>query len=516
MTMKVSPLRWLCMSLFIVALVGCSDDDTPTKDGGADGIGVDMKVGDASRDGPGSDADGPSMDGPVADQGQWTSWSMKMGGSGRIVGVGHDSSSNTIIAGVFSNDATFGTTTLTAAGNMPALFVAKLDSAGSFSWAMSIGASLSVSGLSALSFAVDASGNSYLSGNTSGAISLAGKQLDRGSFVAKISPAGAVLWAVTLTGGGADFSFFNHGFRGIAVDGSGNVYATGAYKSAAVVGTTTLPSASVEGIFVAKIAADGSLTWVKTPTGRGRGVAIALDGSGNGYVLGSFVGQATFGTTTLDAPALTRDFDIFVAKIDAAGTFGWAKSAGMLGDDGDPSTKWGSETPLAIGVDGSANAYIAGMINGQGGAQATFGTHSVTAGANDENTIFVAKLDSSGSFTWAKASQPSGKDDQLAGFTVDSAGASYLTGTTEQTTFGTHAIAAGVRRLFVSKLDSGGTFQWAIAAITQAAVSGRCIMVDGGVSTVGGDLAGAATFGSETITPPPPMFLVKVSPDGRF
>ena len=66
-------------------------------------------------------------------------------------------------------------------------------------------------------------------------------------------------------------------------------------------------------------------------TGRG----IAVDASGNSYVTGSFRGSATFGPGETNATTLTSAgiFDIFVAKYDASGDLVWATRAGGTGTD---------------------------------------------------------------------------------------------------------------------------------------------------------------------------------------
>ena len=71
-----------------------------------------------------------------------------------------------------------------------------------------------------------------------------------------------------------------------------------------------------------------------------------------------------------------RDYDIFVVKLDTAGTFQWAVSAGSTDKD------YG----LSIAVDGSGNVYVTGLINSAGAANYTVdfdpgvGTYDVTAG----------------------------------------------------------------------------------------------------------------------------------------
>ncbi|HRU48088.1 MAG TPA: SBBP repeat-containing protein, partial [Candidatus Syntrophosphaera sp.] len=64
----------------------------------------------------------------------------------------------------------------------------------------------------------------------------------------------------------------------------------------------------------------------------------------------------------------------------------WAKKAGGTGSD------WG----YGIAVDTSGNSYVTGYFKGT----ATFGSTNLTS--NGGYDIFVAKLDSSGNWLWAK------------------------------------------------------------------------------------------------------------------
>ena len=113
------------------------------------------------------------------------------------------------------------------------------------------------------------------------------------------------------------------------------------------------------------------------------GRSIAVDGSGNSYVTGYFAGTAIFGSTSLTS---SGGEDIYIAKLDANANFLWAKKAG--GTNGDNG--------ISIAVDGSGNSYVTGYFQGT----ATFGSSSLTSSGGFE--IFIAKLDSNGSFLWAK------------------------------------------------------------------------------------------------------------------
>ena len=128
-------------------------------------------------------------------------------------------------------------------------------------------------------------------------------------------------WAKQAGGTSSEYGY------GIAVDGSGNSFVTGSFNGTASFNGTSLSSVGGNDIFVAKYDAKGTLLWAKKAGGSNSdyGYGIALDGSGNSYVTGSFRDMASFNGTSLSSSGAS---DIFVAKYDASGAFQWAKQAG--------------------------------------------------------------------------------------------------------------------------------------------------------------------------------------------
>ena len=139
-------------------------------------------------------------------------------------------------------------------------------------------------------------------------------------------------------------------------------YVTGYFVTSATFGAgepneTTLTSAASTDIFVARYDASGLLLWATRAGGAGdeRGLAIAVDGSGNSYVTGRFrFASATFGAGEPNETTLTSAgaSDIFVAKYDAGGMLLWATR------DGGEYDEYG----LAIAVDGSGSSYVTGYF----------------------------------------------------------------------------------------------------------------------------------------------------------
>ena len=225
--------------------------------------------------------------------------------------------------------------------------------------------------------------------------------------------------------------------------------------------------------------------WVKQAGGTDYdfGHSIAVDANGNNYVTGSFSGSSTFGTTTLTS---SGDKDIFVAKIDHNGNWLWANQAGGISYD------YGR----GIAVDDNGNSYITGEFE----ESATFGTTTLTSSGSYD--IFVAKLDSSGNWLWAKQAWGIGED---VGFSiaVDAKGNSYITGVfIESANFGTTTLtSSGDYDIFVAKLDINSNWLWAKQAGGTDDDYGNGIAVDAnGNSYVTGYFSESATFGTTTLT----------------
>ena len=184
--------------------------------------------------------------------------------------------------------------------------------------------------------------------------------------------------------------------KDVAVDGAGNVYTTGAFSGEIDLdgdGVPDLPGSEGADVFVAKYAPNGDLSWAKSFVGpeEDLGLQIAVDSNANIYAGGTFRTTVDFDPAANhpgDADVLTSvaNKDLFVAKLDSAGDFQWARRAG--GDSADFFA--------GLEVDGAGNAYIAGYI---WSTVADFGNLQID---NPRNmTGYLAKLDPSGNFLWA-------------------------------------------------------------------------------------------------------------------
>ncbi len=156
-------------------------------------------------------------------------------------------------------------------------FITKYNSNGVHQWTVEDG----VPGGSAIAdgIAVDSGGNVYATGTTTKAIDGQALHGSVDFFITKYNAAGTWQWTVE-DGGGSTSA------RGVAVDSGGNVYATGS-TTAAIDGQTLH---GTQDFFITKYNSSGAWQWT-VEDGAASAIAssygIAVDASGNVYATGS-------------------------------------------------------------------------------------------------------------------------------------------------------------------------------------------------------------------------------------
>ncbi|HET6991672.1 MAG TPA: SBBP repeat-containing protein, partial [Bacteroidia bacterium] len=230
----------------------------------------------------------------------------------------------------------------------------------------------------------------------------------------------------------------------VSLDASGNTYVTGYFTSAATFGSTTLNSAGIDDVFLAKLGANGLFTWAVRAGGimSERALSIKTDGAGNSYITGFFYGSATFGSQTINSAGAQ---DIFIAKYNSAGICQWAKSAGGAGAD----------IGNGITVDNSGNVIVTGEFAGN----ASFGSTSLTS-MSGSTDVFTSKLDQNGNFLWTKQGSAPLTDRGLD-VDCDASGNIYITGQFSDTiTFDVVHNNNMLNAVFVVKYNPAGQEQW--------------------------------------------------------
>lgn len=324
----------------------------------------------------------------------------------------------------------------------------------------------------ASSIATGPSGSSYVAGKytltsvTFGSYTLTNQDVTGSKsdlFLVKYDADGNVIWA---KGAWTDMTMVD-GANSVATDDAGNIYMTGFFASDTII-FSSIPVKNKfytkDDAFIVKLNPDGNAVWAKGIGGNmyDNGRSIAVDGSGNVFVTGTFQWSMTIGNTILESDDHSNGShnDVFLAKYGPDGNFLWAVNAeGSVADISESVT-----------ADNQGNVYIAGYYNSR---TLTFGTHVITntnASSTDEfipNDIFIAKYDDNGNCLWAK-SAGGDRDDTGNSVQVDGSGNVYLTGCfiSPEMTIGSKTLTnyetAGARKdIFLAKYDASGNVLWA-------------------------------------------------------
>jgi len=290
----------------------------------------------------------------------WAKAFVGTGGSAASTSITLDDSGNVYTTGYFTGTVDFnpdtGTYNLTCAGNQN-IFLSKLSNSGNFLWAKSFtGSGYNYSQAIALD---RTSGAIYLTGSFQGSMDFnphptSGYFLSAAGFddlfLLKLDSSASFVWAKRT--GVASHNAFG---RSLAVDDSGYIYTTGYFNGTIDfdpnAGVVNLGSISEE-IFISKMSGAGNLIWAKQMGGSGSdwGLAICLDTAANVYTTGRFIGTADFapgaGQYLLSTPGTA--WDAFISKLDSAGNFLWAKSAGGNNSDDGQAIAVGSGSQVCL------------------------------------------------------------------------------------------------------------------------------------------------------------------------
>jgi hypothetical protein len=314
--------------------------------------------------------------------------------------------------------------------------------------------------------------------------------------VARVGRDGTWQWARSLGGPGLDY--------GYAIDrtAGGGALVAGSFRETASFDAFELESLGNGDAFVAKLDASGTVVWAARAGGTGEDLARSVRPltDGGALVAGSFSTTATFGSLERTSEGAT---DVFVAKLDADGSWAWASQAGSTGSD--------SPRDLAVLPDGGA--IVVGSFSGT----ATFGTYAVTASAGVD--LFVARIGADGTWLWARSAGGAGRDVAL-GVSALPGGGAVVSGSYGGTfaTFGASTLPnVGDQDAFVATIDGDGTWLWARRAGGTLFDEGAAIVaLDDGSALVAGTFMGAATFDATTITAAAreDIFVAKIGANG--
>lgn len=349
------------------------------------------------------------------------------------------------------------------------------------------------------------------------------------TFIAKLDSTGYCYWA--KSGG----QHYDDRILGMDVDSAGYSVVTGTYWEGSGI---SFPPLVVTGsafgnndqCFVVKYDPNGNPVWGKfvcgdntTPSGGNyrddQGLDVAIDKHGNSYVVGFMTTVTLYcggNTVTATNPNTGQHKHCYwLAKVNSAGVFQWAKTFGHL--PWDPAANKYVERDIAVCVDEADGIYVTGGYD----STRHFGPNLLPSSGGTD--CFVIKYDSSGNFKWATKAG-SNKDDWSNGICSDKHGSIYVTGEFRDSLIMDTVLVKNYnkRDVFVFRLDAAtGKPIWGKrAGSNKGGERGNDIWADEKCNVyVCGDINEGAKFGDNILTPlgnNVQAFIAKISPEGKW
>lgn len=226
--------------------------------------------------------------------------------------------------------------------------------------------------------AIDDNDNILLTGILPNGGDLFGETLNianGGAFVAKIHPAGTLIWY-------RQYGDLNGQGQAVTADHAGNVIVGG--------------KNNLNNLIIRKYNSSGTVIWTSPITYLTCCVPpqiddIQTDSDNNIVVAGSFVGRISLGGTILEAPHF---YSSFITKISPAGSYDWFNQA-------DAKTSDDYARSGMIAIDDNDNIYLTGHYRNKAVLDAIDLTENL---AVNDRSGFVARLSpTTGAFVWAKS-----------------------------------------------------------------------------------------------------------------
>ena len=329
-----------------------------------------------------------------------------IGGPGLDYGkaVTVDDKGNTYLAPYFQNTVDYDpgsvVSNLTASSFVDIAF-AKYDAGGNLVWVRHFRNTNATPAQADIPHGIvlDAATNIYLTGYFSGTLDFdpGPAQALRTSFgaydtwIASYDPDGNFRWAQTFGNTNAGNASEERNYD-IAVEASGYSYSAGYFEGA--LNVASLVSAGGQDGVVAKYDPSGNLVWAFSlgATTNDQAQAVALDGLGHLYIIGSFRGTVDFDPTpgVSNLTSVGAGTDIFVTRYTTNALLDWAFRIGGNGFE--------QGAPGGLSVDGDGNIFFTGRFQQTVDFDPGPGVSNLVSVGSDD--FFIASYTASGSLRW--------------------------------------------------------------------------------------------------------------------
>lgn len=318
-----------------------------------------------------------------------------------------------------------------------------------------------------VSIAVDAGGNTYVAGTFGDTVNFNpnGRRTALASvggadiFIAKYTPAGALVWARRIGNSSDDL------ITDMVIDARGNVYLTGQFARTLDAdpgkGVYNLQSRGGADVYIIKLTSSGAFAWAGSIGGRFddtvSGLAVAP--SGNLYMAGLFLMSADLDPGSAKRVVNSADTaDVYLLKLNTSGRLLWQKAIQGDGDRG----YYVRSSALSIGP--AEDLYLCGTFSGRIDFDPGAGVARRVA---DDVQAYLLRLSSQGTLVFADAFGADGAVTPKS-LAVDSTGAAVVLGSfTDDPDFDPGPnerilteLGDGTGDMFLSRITRSGKLSW--------------------------------------------------------
>ncbi len=325
-----------------------------------------------------------------------------------------------------------------------------------------------------ISIATDKSGNIYETGGFQDTVvfgldTLMSDPSNGGMYLAKYSPNGNLIWIRSYSA--TLYNFLSPWYA--SCDSRNNVFLTGSFMGNVTLGSVNLSTGFNEDAFIIKLDSNGTTLWGKSATINNTNYmavsnSIAVDDSGNAFIVGDFYGTIYFGLDTL-INKHPGDQSAFLVKYSASGIPQWAKYS--------KSFKATYVFGNSVAIDKMNNIYLTGTFYD------TLSFDSITTINRKDYDIYLTKFSPYGKTLWLEAGTLNGYQSLVFNnncnpfVAVDSSNNIYVSATYQDTiSFGSILLKTdtNIHELanFLVKYSQNGLPVWALSTSSNGSFYG--------------------------------------------
>jgi hypothetical protein len=259
---------------------------------------------------------------------------------------------------------------------------------------------------------------------------------EKNSYLAKHTSAGNLLWAKHIIGNVSKLK--------LATDNNQNIFITGIYRDSLKIGSLIFgnPGTAAGKLFLAKFNPAGNLLWTRNSSSSNTiyDYSLATDGHNNIYIAGEYRNTFAIGSSSVTSIGLS---DVYLTKFDTNGNFQWLNNIGSVVTDNRPTLIGGLTNDVYLASDSRCNSC------------------SVSTGSDG---YYLRKFNNAGLQQWSKRVSRRLIFDAAISLSRDANENIYICGPQDSTlVFNSHTLnyTPTVDNTFLAKINSSGNWVWA-------------------------------------------------------